>query len=457
MASRAPRGDGPSLEACLGEIRSGAARPVYLLDGDPFLTGRAGRELAQALVPEAGRSLNLVELDAAASPAEVAAELATGGLFGGGKAVLLSEPAFLTSREDQAEAFQRAREMWAQGRQREAARRLLAIAARAGWSAPDLDPGSESAPGAEEWRRELSVELGEGGADFVAAAARYALEREMKASRDDAAALEALLGRGLPAGRVLVIAAGKVDGRLPLVKRLASAGRRLTLRIEKEGRWDDERWALGPTLEVLLAGTGKRLSRDAEARLAALVGGDARTLASEVAKLVAFAGGRKVIGAEDVDQLVPRSSEDPFFALGNAVESRDLPGALGVLDRMLADGGSIHMAIGLLASAVRRMLEEKERARRASGGRRIADAREWERVVFPSVPEEERGDRKPFGFWMKYLASTRYAREELLDGLSDLAGADLAAKSGGDGRAAVERLLMRLLARDARRDRRGAA
>jgi DNA polymerase-3 subunit delta len=376
------------------------------------------------------------------------------GLFGGAKAVLLSEPTFLTSKEDQAEAFQRAREMWAQGRQREAARRLLAVAARAGWSAQDLDPRSESAPGAAEWRRELSVELGEGGADFVAAAARFALERDMKASRDDAAALDALLARGLPAGHVLVVAAGKVDGRLPLVKRLAAAGRRLTLRIEKEGRWDEERWALGPTLEALLAGTGKRVSRGAEARLAELVGGDARTLASELAKLVAFVGGRKVVEADDVDQLVPRSSEDPFFAMGNAVESRDLPGALAVLDRMLADGGSIHMAIGLLASAVRRMLEEKERARRAAGGRHIADAREWERLVFPSVPEEERGDRKPFGFWMKYQASTRFSREELLDGLSELAAADLAAKSGGDARAAVERLLLRLLAE---RGMRGAA
>jgi DNA polymerase-3 subunit delta len=451
---RAGRGGTPTLEDCLAEARAGKARPVYLLDGDAFLTGRAGRELAEALVPEDRRSLNLVELDAAASPAEVAAELSTPGLFGGGKAVLLSEPAFLTSKEGQGEAFQRAREMWGQGRQREAARRLLAIAAKAGWSAQDLDPRGGEAPGAEDWRRELSVEWGEGGGDFVAAAARFALEREMKAPKDDAAALDAILARGLPPGHVLVIASGKVDGRLPLVKRLASAGRRATLEIEKEGRWDDERPVLGPVLAALLAGTGKRVSREAEARLAALVGADARTLASELGKLAAFAGDRKVIEAEDVDRLVVRSSEDPFFALGNAVEARDLPAALAVLDRTLAGGGSIHMVIGLLASAVRRMIEEKERARRAAGDRRIGDAREWERLVFPSVPPEERGERKPYGFWMKYQASTRFSREELLQGLAALAEADLAAKSGRDARAAVERLLLRLLAQ---RSLRGAA
>jgi DNA polymerase-3 subunit delta len=450
----AEKGPGPTLESCLAEARSGRPRPVYLLDGDAFLTGRAGRELAEALVPEARRSLNLVELDAAASPAEVAGELVTAGLFGGGKVVLLSEPTFLTSKEGQGEAFQRAREMWAQGRQREAARRLLAIAAKAGWSAQDLDPRGGEAPGAEEWKRELSVEWGEGDADFVAAAARFAAEREMKAARDDAAALDALLARGLPEGHVLVIAAGKVDGRLPLVKRLAAVGRRVGLLIPKEGRWDDERPVLGPTLRALLAGTGKRVSREAEARLAALVGGDARALASELSKLAAFVGGRPVIEADDVDRLVVRSHEDPFFALGNAVESRDLPGALAVLDRMLADGGSIHLAIGLLASAVRRMLEEKERARRVAGERRIGEAREWERLVFGSIPPEERGERKPFGFWMKYQASTRFSRGELLEGLADLAEADLAAKSGRDARVAVERLLLRLLAE---RGARGAA
>jgi DNA polymerase-3 subunit delta len=454
MASPRARGDGPTLESCLAEARAGRAAPVYLLDGDAFLTGRAGRELAEALVPEERRSLNLVELDAATSPAEVAAELSTLGLFGGAKVVLLSEPAFLTSKEDQDDAFQRAREMWAQGRQKEAARRLLAIAAKAGWSAQDLDPRGGEAPSAEDWKRELSVDWGEGAGDFVAGAARYALERELKAPRDDAGALDALLARGLPQGHCLVIAAGKVDGRLPLVKKLAAAGRRLPLQIEKEGRWGDERPVLGPAIRALLRGSGKRVTREAEERLAALVGADARTLASELAKLVAFVGERAAIEAEDVDQLVVRTSEDPFFALGNAVEARDLPVALAVIDRTLADGGSIHMVISLLAGAVRRMIEEKERARRAVGSRRIGDAREWERLVFGSIPAEERGDRKPFGYWMKYQASTRFSREELLEGLAGLAGADLAAKSGGDGRAAVERVLLGLLPA---RDQRGAA
>jgi DNA polymerase-3 subunit delta len=440
----ARRTDAPSLEACVAEARAGKAAPVYLLDGDPFLSGRAARALAAALVPEERRALNLVELDAAASPAEVAQELATGGLFGGGKVVLVHEPAFLQSKEDGGEAFARARDQWREGRHREAARRLLALAAKAGWGAKEL--AGEEPPGAAAWKRELGVEGGDFDADFVAAAARWAVERELKASRDDSGALDALLAQGPPPGHVLVVAAGKVDARLPLVKRLAAAGRRVSFAIERAGTWNDERLVLRPVIEALLAGTGKRVDAGGEARLAALVGDDARLLASELTKLGAYVGERAVIGAADVDALVTRAASDPFFALGNAVEARDLAAALAVLDRSLADGASPHMIVGSLAATVRRLVVEGERARAVVGDRPIRSAREWEGLVYPTIPEAERLDkygkpRSPFGLWKKYEAAQRYRRAELLDLLVALADADRGMKSGGDGRLLLERAL----------------
>jgi DNA polymerase-3 subunit delta len=89
-----------------------------------------------------------------------------------------------------------------------------------------------------------------------------------------------------------------------------------------------------------------------------------------------------------------------------------------------------------------------------AGERRIADAREWERLVWPTVGEEERGEKKPYGFWMKYQAAQKFGRDELLRALCRLAEADLFAKSGRDARAAVERLLLDLLGE---RDMRGVA
>ncbi len=444
---------GATLETCLAEARAGAARPVYLFDGDAFLALRAARALAAELVPEAQRALNLVELDAAASPAEVAAELATGGLFGGGKVVLVQEPAFLASKEDAAEAFAAAAKAWAEGRQRDGARRLLALAGKAGLGAKALAPdqdGKVSAAAKDTLAAELGVTLDAGAEAFVDAAARYAQERELKVARgDDSGALDALLKRGLPPGHVLVIAAGKVDGRLPVVKKLAAAGRRVPMQLEKEGQWDAQRLVLGPVLEALLAGTGKRVDRAGEARLAELVGEDARTLASEVAKLAAYVGDRKVIGAADVDAVVTRVATDPFFALGNAVEARDLPGAMGVLDRALADGATPFMLLGSLAGTVRRLVAERERARKVAGDRRLGSFAEWQALVLPAISEEELGARKPYGFWMKYQASARFSRAELLEALAGLADADVAMKRGQDGRLRLERVLWGLLARDA--------
>ena len=449
MASRRPRGDLPTLEEALAEVRAGRPAPVYLLDGDPFLTLRAAREIAEALVPEAQRALNVVELDAAATPAEVGRELATGGLFGGGKAVLVAEPAFLTSKEDVAQAFDRARDAWAQGRQRDGARRLVALAAKAGWTTADLDRSRADAPGLADWRRELGVDPeDEASAEaFLEEAGRYAMERGLQAGKEDAAALEALLSRGLPPGHVLVIAAGKVDGRLPLAKRLAAAGRRLTLAVEREGRWDDERPVLGPVLAALLSGTGKRVDREAEARLAELVGDDARALAAELGKLAAYAGEREVITAEDVDALVTRVASDKFFALGNAVESRDLPGALSVLRRSLEDELSGPQLLGSLAGTLRRLLTEQERGRLAAPGRRLGSFEAWSAAVLPTIPADELGERKPYGLWMKYQASQRFGRGELLDGLAALAEADLLLKTGSDGQVLLERCLVDLLSR----------
>ncbi len=435
----------PTLALCLEEARAGSPAPVYLLDGDAFLTGRAGRELAEALVPAGERDLNLVELDGAVSPAEVAAEVATRGLFAGPasrKVVLVSEPAFLTSKEDGGGPFRSARDAWQKGRQREGARKLLALAAKAGWKAEAL--AGDAAPSAEDWKRELGVE----GADlaFVREAAQYAREKELKVARDDASALDAVLASGLPPGHVLVVAAGKIDGRLPLVKKLAAAGRRVTVGIETEGQWDAQRPVLRPVLDALLAGTGKRIDAAGEARLVELVGADARTLASEVAKLCAYVGERSTIGAADVDALVTRVTEDAFFALGNAVEARDLPLALSVLDRSLADGASPFMLLGSLASSVRRLVVERERGRKAAGGRRIGSVREWETLVLPHISPAELGTRKPYGFWMKYQAAQRYPRAALLRGLAELADADLAMKSGFDERPLLERTLWRLMA-----------
>jgi DNA polymerase-3 subunit delta len=76
--------------------------------------------------------------------------------------------------------------------------------------------------------------------------------------------------------------------------------------------------------------------------------------------------------------------------------------ALGVVERTVADGGSPHMLLATLAGTLRRLVVEKERARAVVGERVLRTARDWEAQVFPSIPPEEVGKKKPYGFWMKY-------------------------------------------------------
>ena len=140
-----------------------------------------------------------------------------------------------------------------------------------------------------------------------------------------------------------------------------------------------------------------------------------------------------------------RVASDPFFALGNAVEAKDLPRAIAVLGRSLADGASPFMLLGSLASTVRRLVLERERARKAAGDRRITSFDAWQTLVLPRIPEDEIGSKKPYGFWMKYQAAQRYPRSALLRALADLADADLAMKSGSDERPLLERVLWRLM------------
>jgi len=61
----------------LEEVAAGKARPVVLIEGDEYLARTSARELADAIVPEKDRALNLVILGAAAGAREIASHLVT--------------------------------------------------------------------------------------------------------------------------------------------------------------------------------------------------------------------------------------------------------------------------------------------------------------------------------------------------------------------------------------------
>ena len=146
------------IDDVLKEVKAGKVAPLYLLWGEEFQVRKGADELVKTLVPDAAVGLNLVSLDAG-SPREVAQELATMPLFPGRKVVLVRDPEFLAPKKGRGDALGKAREAWKAGKRKEGARRLLALAARAGWGVEQLDPGNPGAPSVEQWKDELNVDL----------------------------------------------------------------------------------------------------------------------------------------------------------------------------------------------------------------------------------------------------------------------------------------------------------
>ena len=117
------------------EAAAGKGRSVYLFEGDEYLARTSARELADALVPAADRTLNLIALDASAGAREIVSHLITIAMFAAPKAVVVEGADVFAEEVDAERELSRVRELWQGKRQRDAARRLLKLVRPAGWTA----------------------------------------------------------------------------------------------------------------------------------------------------------------------------------------------------------------------------------------------------------------------------------------------------------------------------------
>ena len=111
----------PELSDLLDEARAGKGRAVVLFEGDEYLARGAARELAEALVPEHDRALNLIVLDAAVGAREIASHLVTVAMFAAPKAVVVEGVDAFAAEIDAERELARARELWQAKRQRSVA------------------------------------------------------------------------------------------------------------------------------------------------------------------------------------------------------------------------------------------------------------------------------------------------------------------------------------------------
>jgi DNA polymerase-3 subunit delta len=195
---------------------------------------------------------------------------------------------------------------------------------------------------------------------------------------------------------------------------------------------DAVKWAT----EVATA-EGVKLDIDAARELVDSLGGDMMMVASELEKLVLFAGDRKRITLGDVETLVLAAKQRSFYELTDAISSRDRARALGVLDAILSTGDGDEAAIGhlyMLSRTFRQMLVILERNVRDS--RALWQAL-WQGFRIP-----------PFAAEDIIRQARRYkSRRELTSAIRRVARADLALRSNPPSkRLVLENLVLDLTA-----------
>src|SRR5438067_6314535 len=248
------------------EATSGKARAVTLIEGDEHLARTSARELADAIVPEKDRALNLVVVDAAAGAREIASHLVTVAMFAAPKAVVVEGADAFAEEVDAARELARVRDLWQGKRQRDAARRLLRLVRPAGWSAADLALGSKTGASAAKWRKDVGVSPEDADKGWLQELSSLALAQGLAAPPDDLDVLVRAVERGLPPKTHLVLVAESLPPKHPLVRLAQEKGAHVRRRAERRGRTVDT-LDISALVEEELKPHGKRLARDAEAEL----------------------------------------------------------------------------------------------------------------------------------------------------------------------------------------------
>jgi len=186
------------------------------------------------------------------------------------------------------------------------------------------------------------------------------------------------------------------------------------------------------------AAKGVAFSEDAARELVDALGAEMMTIASELEKLVLYAGaiGAKQVDVNDVETMVSAAKQRSLYELTDAISLKDAPRALALLQGLLnaSDGGE-EAAIGhvfTLAKTFRQMLVLNEK--------QVKDQRAMWQVLWPGFRVA------PFAADALIAQARRYRdRSELTRGLQWIAKADVELRSSPpDKRLVLERLVMRL-------------
>jgi DNA polymerase-3 subunit delta len=187
------------------------------------------------------------------------------------------------------------------------------------------------------------------------------------------------------------------------------------------------RLAVPLSLEMALE-LGATLEPDAADKLCDLLSGDLASIRTEVEKLSAYAGDRKIITGADVDLLVISTQKFEVWDLAGMLAERKPAQALQFLDALLREGEAAPALVGALAWTFRKLLEAQELPA-GSGG--------WQAASRLKMRQEAAE--------LAVKQSRKFPRAQLASGLVALYEADSRLKSGtANPRAVMEFLVTQL-------------
>jgi DNA polymerase-3 subunit delta len=203
--------------------------------------------------------------------------------------------------------------------------------------------------------------------------------------------------------------------------------------LQRVSEEDAEKWVLRES-----TAKGVAFTNDAAKELVDALGAEMLTVASELEKLLLYAGamGRTSVELSDVETMVSAAKQRSLYELTDAISLKDVPRALALLQGLLnsSEGGE-DAAIGhifMLAKTYRQMLVLNEK--------QVKDQRAMWQVLWPGFRVA------PFAADALIAQARRFRdRNELTRGMRLIAKADLELRSSpADKRLVLERLVMRL-------------
>ncbi|MFI5397137.1 MAG: DNA polymerase III subunit delta [Candidatus Binatia bacterium] len=424
----------PEFATLLRAAAAGQQKPVYLFVGEPFETRAPADALLDALVPEPRRIFNLETYDGrTTSLSRVIDSLRTPGFFPGVKVVWVRESTLFLSgekRPDVATALFRA---WSEGREHDAADKLLTLVALAGWSDEQFrDTRWSKSRVREVFGGDLEAEQ-MAQLDALQAAC-LARDLGVSAYRDDSAVLVEFLDAGMPPQAVLLFTASAVDGRKRVCKRLREIGGVADFSAARERSGALSRDTVQDLVRQIAAQCGKRLAPGSQDLILRRAGTDLAMLAMELEKVCLYVGERLVITADDVGAVFRDMGESWIFDFTAALASRQLAAALPLLRGLIRQGEPPLRLLAMVAREVRLLLVARECLDEELDGKWRPDTsfNVFQTRILPHLDAGSRqvfGNAHPFVLYRRFQDAVRISARTLRNALVQLSELDTRLKS----------------------------